>query len=219
MSEDKANGFNPLLEQAIPEAGAMPMMGLEGLGDGTLNSYRSLRERLEQMPLLSSLDGPSEGAQLWVTTDYMRIGRGDNCHFVLRDPAVAPYHARLLKLPGGAFQLAAADPHQSLLFVRKRGRFRPVATVPLRDGMLIRLGKNGPRLRYRFLGESERSTGLMRLLLSVGFEEPLLPEPMLRERLVHLWRNGTLQPSERNTLQQTLRHLAPLRFYRRWFYL
>lgn len=219
MSVDKANGFNPLLEQPIPEASALPLAGMEGLGDGTLASFRSLKERLEQMPLLTSLDGPSEGAQLWVSADYMRIGRGENCHFALRDPAVAPYHARLLKLPGGAFQLAAMNPREAPLFVRKRGRFHAVATVPLRDGMVIRLGKNGPRLRYRFLGEPEQANGVFRLLLSVGFEEPLLSEPMLRERLVQLWRTGTLQPTERNTLQQTLRHLSPLRFYRRWFYI
>lgn len=218
---ESSGALNPLLENAIPEASARttsPLAMLSATREG-LDHQRSLLELLQRMPQLTCLDGPARGSSLWIELPLVRIGRGINCHLVIEDPSVAPIHALLTRLPGGTYYLSSTQPDEAPVLVRRRGMFRPMPALHLQDGMVIRLGKRGPRLRFRFLGQPDETSLLTRLLLALRNDEPLLPEPVLRERLGEVWRTANLQPMERHTLQQALRFLRPYRFYRRWTYL
>lgn len=217
----ETSSFNPLLEHPLPEAGGDGGLtpGSLALAGEALDAHRSYLERLQRVPQLICLDGPAEGAQVWGEVPQLRIGRGYNCHFVLKDPSVAPLHALMTRLPGGTYHLSSQAPDEAPLLVRRNGRLRPVMGIHLQDGMVVRLGKRGPRIRFRFLGAPDQTATLTRWMMALRYDEPLLPEPVLRERLGEVWRTASLQPGQRHTLQQALRYLTPLRFYRRWFYL
>lgn len=221
MAVSHAPASNPLEENAIVESNVLGASALTSLhmGRNTLDAERARLERLRIVPQMQCLDGPAEGTQIWMEWPVLLIGRGQNCHFKLSDPAVAPLHAKLKHLVGGSYLLAAQHPEEAPIFLRRYGFFRSVQTLHLVDGMVIRLGKHGPRLRFRYLGGQNQPGLLARFVLARGHEEPLLPVPMLQERLDALWRTAPLQPPERHTIQQAIRQLPSLQFYRRWFFL
>jgi len=84
-------------------------------------------------------------ARVPITAGRFWIGRDFDCHLVLRDPRVAPRHARL-RYVKGEFVLAATE--DELVYVNGAG----VPMLPLRDGDVVQLTDpqeaNPVRLRF-----------------------------------------------------------------------
>lgn len=91
-------------------------------------------------------------ARIPITAGRFWIGRDFDCHLVLRDPRVAPRHARL-RYVKGEFVLAATE--DECVYVNETG----VPMMPLRDGDIIQFTEPGDAnpVRLRFSNPMEGS--------------------------------------------------------------
>ncbi len=189
----------------------MAVMVTPGDTRGLKNWFKKRRlykDQLRAAPEFKSISGATKGQAAFVDRLPFRIGKGDNNQLVLKDPAVAGLHAIVNKNSLGGYAMASVKPQEYPILVRRWGRFRPTGYVVLRDKMVIRLGPQGPRVRYRFLGEGEGEGGAPR-------PQALLPETQVRTRLDQMFASGRLADQDRHYVKQASRHLATLHTYRK----
>lgn len=181
-----------------------------------LSKRREFIEQLRQMPHLRVLSGPSKGEASFVNTALFRIGKGYNNQFILSDAAVIGYHLTVEKNAIGAFMLTVVDPITAPVFVRRWGRYRAISHLALKDGMVLRLGKQGPRLKYRYLGDTENLSRVSKFLGSGRDATELLPETQVKSRLDQFVTGPRLSDAERHYIRQASQYLSVVSSYRQW---
>lgn len=181
-----------------------------------LARHREYLEQIKQSPHLKVLSGPMKGAEIFVQTSPFRVGRGPNNQFVLADGAVEGFHVLIQRNPVGSYTLTALEPDLAPVFVRKWGRYRKVSYTILRDGMIFRLARLGPRIKFRYLGDEANASRFSRVLAADPELEDLLPDQQVRLRLEQMVVTSRLQDSERHYIRQASFHLRVLSKYRRW---
>lgn len=181
-----------------------------------LSKRREFIEQLRQQPHLKVLSGPSKGEASFIGVSPFRVGKGYNNQFILSDGAVIGFHFTVDKNAIGAFTLTVVDPNQAPVFVRRWGRYRAISHLVLKDGMVLRLGKQGPRLKYRYLGDSENLSRASRFLGAGRDSTELLPELQVKSRLDQFVTGPRLSDAERHYIRQASQYLSVVSSYRQW---
>lgn len=177
---------------------------------------RALMDQLRVTPQFTCVSGPCRGDQAFVDQVPFRLGRGHNNQLVLSDPGAAGLHAIVTRNGLGNYTIVSAKPDEYPVYVRRFGRFKVAGHLRLQDRMVIRLGRRGPQLRFRYLGEREARSSIVGSVLGGGQQEELLPDSQVRTRLEQMWQGGRLAETDRHYVHQAARHLGTLHTYRRW---
>jgi S1-C subfamily serine protease/pSer/pThr/pTyr-binding forkhead associated (FHA) protein len=112
-------------------------------------------------PMLFCVTGSLRGATLAPTDNPVTIGTEDGCSVrfpVSENPQVAPRHAIIVE-QGGTFVIKAVS--RQPLFVNGN----PVVEMPLRHDDEIRMGEDGPLLRFRVLTERRTTKSFQQMIV------------------------------------------------------
>lgn len=188
----------------------------KAIGSG-LSKRKAFKQQLKEQPHLRCFSGPCKGEESFVGTHPFRVGRGHNNQFVLNDPNVDGVHFVITKNALGNYTLTAAAYKGTPIFARRWGRYREVSTLALTDKQVFRLGKQGPKIQYRYLGTTNSGQQFSNLFGGDTQGMELLPETQVRTRLDQMVVHGRLADQERHYVRQASSYLSFINAYRRWF--
>lgn len=185
------------------------------LGQG-LSRRRAFYDQLREMPHIKVISGPSKGEGTFVGMSPFRVGKGFNNQFSVADGAVAPFHFSISRNAIGSYVLTTTEPTLSPVYLRSWGRYRAASSLTLKDGMVLRLGRQGPRIKYRYLGDAQDVSRVSKLLGSNRQAAELLPESQVISRLDQMVTGPRLSDAERHYVRQASQYLGVVASYRQW---